>query len=179
MKVKQFIIAGLSGVSVALCAVNANAHSVCNSVDECRQLIAASQTLISAAQARIQELQPALQLGSIVRNADGSVRKMNFSQAQKYCSNRGGLPTARHLALVLNPGGVSATEREGFKLIQSWFGESFYYNNQSYVGDKEGDQWFWTSSVNNEYHPYAFHVNFGVYANSGHPYHAAVRCLFQ
>ena len=123
---------------------------------------------------------PTVTLGSIVRNADGSVRRMNHSEAISYCATRGGLPTAKQLALALNAKGVSATAREGFYKVAPKNEPAFYYNYGAYerpTGD-EGSEWFWSSSLRPNYGDNAF-VFYGYDGNIGfgnRSYNYAVRC---
>ena len=172
MTAKNKTISYLSGFAGILVAASAHADPVCNTVAECEQLI-------TAAQARIQELQPAPQLGPIVRNEDGSVRRMIHGEAVSYCSTRGGLPTAKQLALALNPRGVGDTPREGFYSVSPENEASFYYNSDTY-GPPSGDvrrEWFWSSSVYYDFSAYVFTGYSGdIGYVSQYTYGGAVRC---
>lgn len=123
---------------------------------------------------------PGVTLGSIVRNADGSVRRMTQNEAVSYCATRGGLPTAKQLALALNAKGVSDTARDGFYQVAPKNETPFYYKNYAYerpTGD-EGREWFWSSSL----HPYdadfafVFYGGNGSFGSDGRNNFNAVRC---
>ena len=120
-------------------------------------------------------------LGPIVRNPDGSVKHMSHEQAVRYCATRGGLPTAKQLAMALSPEGVSATERKGFYKVSIRNQPAFYYNSDSYKrpsGD-EGSVWFWSSSVysDNDNGAYVFGGGNGSIENVYRGHKGAVRCL--
>ena len=134
---------------------------------------------MTAEQARVQELQPVPLLGSTVRNADGSVLWMTYSEAVTYCSTRGGLPTAKQLAMALNPTGVSDRPRVGFKRISPKNEDRFYYNRDSYLRPSGEDRhdWFWSSSVYYDLDAFIFDSHYGdikyVNRDTGNP----VRCV--
>ncbi len=89
------------------------------------------------------------ELGPIARNADGSVSRMTQREAVSYCSTRGGLPTIKQLALLMNPNGVSDTRRDEYSKVAPQSEPQFYYTDASYIrppGD-EGLFFFWSSSL--------------------------------
>ncbi len=122
---------------------------------------------------------PTVTLGPIVRNTDGSVLRMTQNKAARYCATRGGLPTAKQLALALNAKGVSDIAREGFYEVAPKNETPFYYNYGSYerpTGD-EGSEWFWSSSLLPSYDDgaYVFHGSSGVIGDARYD-NNAVRC---
>ncbi|MGK5090254.1 hypothetical protein WDW86_22120 [Bdellovibrionota bacterium FG-2] len=72
--------------------------------------------------------------------------------AEKFCANQNlRLPTARELALILNPSGVSETDdNDGSYLVSLRGEESFYYNYRTYrrSARDDGKNEFWSSSTN-------------------------------
>jgi len=119
-------------------------------------------------------------LGSTVTKADGSVRRMTYAEAVKYCARRGGLPTAKQFALALNPDGVSDEAVQGFLKFLPRNQPAFYYSPISYDAPSsvEGREWYWTSSVDSNFYVYAYAFN----GNNGYLFHYdrenenAVRC---
>lgn len=91
-----------------------------------------------------------------VRNVDGSVLLLNFSNAQKYCHRRGEfVPTAKEAALALFPTHVSDIYIDSsYKKISPDHENSFYIKRVEYVypGDQE-EHSFWTSSSNGSMQP--------------------------
>jgi hypothetical protein len=87
-------------------------------------------------------------LGPIARNADGSVSQMSHREAVSYCSTRGGLPTIKQLALLMNPNGVSDTRRDEYSKVAPQSEPQFFYTEASYLrppGD-EGRVFVWSKS---------------------------------
>jgi hypothetical protein len=125
---------------------------LCGTLAEC-------QSLEAQVKARIAELSPAPALGPIVRKADGSVRRMTRSAAAEYCASLGGrLPTAKALALAMNPQGVTETSTEDSYEIRPIGQPSFQYSYANYKrpsGD-EGNNYFWSSSLRPNYGDIAF-----------------------
>jgi hypothetical protein len=88
-------------------------------------------------------------LGPIARNTDGSVSRMTHREATSYCATRGGLPSIKQLASLLNPNGVSDTPRDEYSRVAPQNETQFYYNDGSYnrpPGD-EGLFFFWSKSM--------------------------------
>ena len=86
---------------------------------------------------------PTVGLGQMVRHSDGSVHRMTHAEALSYCSARGGLPTAKQLALLLNTKGLSDKPLQGFPKYSPKNETPFYYSHASYErpeGD-EGVEW--------------------------------------
>lgn len=146
-----YALVGVLAVGTLSMSIARAGDPVCGTLAEC-------QSLKAQVEARIAELTPAPVLGPIVRNTDGSVRRMTQSEAVSYCATRGGLPTAKQLALALNARGVSDTAREGFYRVAPKNETPFYYNYGAYerpTGD-EGSEWFWSSSLRPNYDVSAF-----------------------
>jgi hypothetical protein len=139
-------------------AVSAHAAPVCHSVPECREVIRTARLQISAAEARLLELQPEPPLGPLVRDNYGQVVTMNHDEAMRFCAARGTrLPTIRELAQALNPRGFVGETPAGGRFDPSLAGFSptqpdneapFYYQQRVYeplYGD-EGNYFLWSSS---------------------------------
>ncbi len=144
--------------------------------------IAALKQRVAAIDRRFDQVRPnmpgGVTLGPIVRNANGSVKRMTYKQAVSYCATRGGLPTSRQLAMALNPSGISDREREGFPKVSPKNEPDFYYNYGSYerpAGD-EGSEWFWSSSVNSDGYSFVFNGFYGFIDYAYRINYVAVRC---
>jgi|GEM_PF-2259326 len=167
-----------------LISVSVRAEPVCNTVAECEQVITTAQIQISAARARIQELQSSARLGPVVRTPDGRGVGMTQEEARKFCDSSGKrLPTARELALAMNPIGIHERPVEGRRLPRIYEqngGVDFYYDKRTYVRP-EGDAGvhaFWSSSLHPSVGESAYYFNgsdgdIDYYLNS---YKLGVRC---
>lgn len=63
-------------------------------------------------------IRPVPRLENLVRNSDGSVKRMKFREAEGYCRSRGTrLPTARELALVAAQAGASGPKSTAFPRV--------------------------------------------------------------
>jgi hypothetical protein len=169
---------------VGVLTVSALSISLARADDSCADHAADHAAEIAALKQRVAELErrldpvPTVTLGPIVRNTDGSVRRMTQREAVSYCATRGGLPTAKQLALALNARGVSYTAREGFDERSPKNEPAFYYNDRLYerpTGD-EGREFFWSSSIYNGFNGWAFQGNYGDVIIDGRWDSHAVRC---
>ena len=115
-------------------------------------------------------------LGDIVKKSDGSVLHMNQYEAETYCSDKGGLPTARQLAEEsqrFGANGILETKYVGVsidsnevkaeinQMLQDYYYPiyaknnsdqivvDFYFNKRGYIRPpgKLGNYWFWSSSL--------------------------------
>lgn len=167
---------------------------MCGTLEQCR-------SIQGRIEARIRELLPRPRaipvLGEVVRNADGSIRKMSQYQAEKYCNDQEDygthLPSAYELALAMNASGVSYTGQYGYFPIPSGYDNlDAYYDYGSFAADKivgtpaGGDltreeltnNYFWTSSVPGfRVLGYIFHGSRGIITNADRNVEAAVRCV--
>ncbi len=124
---------------------------------------------------------PTVSLGPIARKSDGWLRRKPHAYATRYCATRGGLPTAKQLALALNPKGVSDIPREGFYEVAPTGEPVFYYNYGTYEPPTsyEGHAMLWSSSIPSNVGGAAFVFD----GSHGYIYehttfaHRAIRCV--
>lgn len=158
--------------------------------------VTACQARIAQNQATLKQLQsgqaPKPVFLDIVKNADGSVKTMNQSDAVHYCASQGAhLPSARELAQLSTSLGakgivdacgssdiscysVKATNADGNE-------DSFEFSYDGYQrpAGEMGNNWFWSSSAYLNVSDFAFFLNGSggevayVYRNG----HYAVRCV--
>jgi len=156
----------------------------------------ACQARIAQNQATLKQLQsgqaPTPVFLDLVKNADGSVKTMNQSDAVHYCASQGAhLPSARELAQLSTSLGakgivdscgssdiscysVKATNADGNE-------DSFEFSYDGYQrpAGEMGNNWFWSSSAYSNVSDFAFFLNGSggevayVYRNG----HYAVRCV--
>ncbi len=171
-------------------AVTAGASaSQCRTVTACQASIAQDQATLKQPQSG---QAPTPGFLDIVKNADGSVKTMNQSDAVDYCTSQGAqLPSARELAQLSTSLGakgivdacgssdiscfsIKATNADGNE-------DSFDFSYAGYQrpAGEMGNNWFWSSSAYSNVSDFAFFLNGSggevayVYRNG----HYAVRCV--
>ena len=117
------------------------------------KLLSLSAWVICSTHAFAQPADSAPSLTDIATDARG-VMHMNWYEANAYCNNpkegRLRLPTARELALMMNPQGVHTMAKVGDDVISGSDSagkpDPFYYSSDGYKGPAEG-RWYWSSSI--------------------------------
>lgn len=156
--------------------------SVCETIDDCNQLI-------RAAQIRIRELQPASSLEPAVKILEGEHRGkvlgMMHDQAKAHCENLNSrLPTIKELAKFLNPLGVSDEPTKGFIEIVPMDGKNFYYNSKTFlrpsVDEEKGMVWSLSLVSHDPFFAFYFDGRDGTLNSVNRfdvAYESAVRCV--
>jgi len=169
------------------------AGPICETVEECR-------AMRDQGDARLQELLknalPAF--GDLVKESDGSIRRMNQYQAEQYCKdNNSRLPSARELALlsqslgakgILDTAFAEVSVENGYVVteISRMWGDGyyaiyrknksyekvvdFYFNDTGYQAPQgeQGNEWIWSSSV----HPDGSYDAYSLRGRDGSFYHS-------
>ena len=138
-----------------------------------------------------------------VAKVGGKVAIMTQNEAVDYCREHGSrLPTAKEVALIYNPQGVSDQAGPDYYGIEyrfwnnkktglaSYDKETLYYNVRTYDSSarlgKRGDRWLWTSSISTDNRNYGNRVGYLFLINEGVFFHAnrdsghgTVRCVVE